>query len=37
MQTVIMNRMDEKELKTKLESDISQSDQEVCCDFLFLH
>lgn len=28
MQTV-MNRMDEKELEKKLESDISQSDQEV--------
>jgi hypothetical protein len=33
MQTVMMNTMDAKELEKKEESDINQSDQEVCFDF----
>lgn len=31
MQTVTMSIMDNKELEKKFESDIGESDQEVCC------
>jgi hypothetical protein len=33
MQTVMMNRMDDKELEKKVESDVVESDQEVRRDF----
>ncbi len=33
MQTGLMNTMDAKELEKKDESDINQSDEEVCSDF----
>ena len=33
MQTVMMNRMDDKELEKKVESEVVESDQEVRRDF----